>query len=152
MPRVRRTGAFRLDMTADAAFPLFTAEGERAWVPGWAPVYPDGAVHEVGQVFLTGSDAEATIWTVVRADPAARRSTFARITPGRRAGTVDVRVEPDGDGCRVHVAYDMTALTEDAEAALGGYGEAAFEAMLHEWKRLIEARAGLDQVRAAGVE
>ena len=36
---VERTGVVAMDLPAAEAFPLFSAEGERRWVAGWAPCY-----------------------------------------------------------------------------------------------------------------
>jgi hypothetical protein len=52
--RSRPSGSFELDLRASVAIDLFTPEGERDWVPGWDPAYPDGrASEEPGTVFST---------------------------------------------------------------------------------------------------
>jgi hypothetical protein len=58
-------------------------------------------------------------------------------SPGRRAGTVTVRLREDGEGSVVDVAYDITALGPEGEQAVKGMDEAGFAAMLGEWERLI---------------
>ncbi len=35
MNSVKHSGDFQLDQPADILFPLFSAEGEKLWVPGW---------------------------------------------------------------------------------------------------------------------
>ena len=35
------TGTLRVPLPADEAFRLFTARGERDWVDGWEPHFPD---------------------------------------------------------------------------------------------------------------
>lgn len=34
------TGSFTVPLGAEAAYRLFTPEGERAWADGWSPAYP----------------------------------------------------------------------------------------------------------------
>ncbi len=137
--RSRRQGRFDLAIPAADAFELFTAEGERRWVAGWEPkILSDCGALEPGAVFLTDHGGEATIWTVIAADRAVGRLLYSRVSPGRRAGTVEVRIEPDGPRSKITVAYDMTALGPNGEMAVAAMDEAGFAAMLGDWKRLIE--------------
>ena len=138
--RSRRQGRFDLAIPAARAFDLFTAEGERQWVVGWDPVILSacGALSP-GAVFLTNHGGEATIWTVIAADRVAGRLHYSRVSPGRRAGTVEVTISPAKSGSSIHVAYDMTALGPDGEAVVAAMDEPAFAAMLGEWKNRIEA-------------
>jgi hypothetical protein len=139
-PRTRQRGTFALRLAPDEAFDLFTAEGERRWVDGWDPtILSDCGATEAGAVFLTDHGGEQTIWTVIEADRRRRRLQYSRVSPGRRAGTVTVELRPHEDGSIVAIAYDMTALSSDGEAAVRGMDEAGFAAMLEEWKRRIEA-------------
>ena len=142
--RSRRHGSFELAIPAAEAFDLFTAEGERRWVAGWDPTILSACgATEAGAVFLTHHGGEATIWTVLAAARPTGRSPgrlyYSRVSPGRRAGTVEVRIETAGPRSRIHVAYDMTALGRAGEPVVTGMTEAGFAAMLGEWKRLIEA-------------
>ncbi|MDX6198140.1 MAG: hypothetical protein QOJ79_1291 [Actinomycetota bacterium] len=78
--RVERTGSFLLPTTIQQVRPLFTAEGERAWAPGWDPEWPDPEhLHEVGEVWST-SGPPATTWITVQADDDGVR--YARVAPG----------------------------------------------------------------------
>ena len=145
-PRVRRRGDFRLAIPPEDAFGLFTAEGERLWVEGWEPRILSASATEPSSVFLTSHGGEETIWVVVDADREEGLLRYARVSPGRRAGTVEVRVHPDSGGTRVEVAYDLTALGADGEDALRSMDEAGFAEMLTQWKKMIEA-AGLTNSR-----
>ena len=150
--RSRRQGSFKLSLPPAQAFDLFTAEGERRWVAGWDPtiISACGAL-EPGAVFLTDHGGEATIWTVNAADRPSDHSTgrlhYSRVSPGRRAGTVEVRIEPAGSGSRIHVAYDLTVLGPDGEAAVAAMDEPGFAAMMGDWKGMIEASVGDEQCR-----
>jgi hypothetical protein len=136
--RVENSGSFLLSIAAKDAVFLFTAEGERQWVPGWAPHVLGSGDQRKGLVFLTGQGSDLTIWTVIDSDFEGGRHLYSRVTPGVRAGLVEVRVSQEGSGSRVDVSYDMTALPGAAEDALAPYEGERFDAMLDEWQSLIE--------------
>ena len=115
-------GTIHVPLPTHEAIELFTAEGERAWVPHWDPQ------HASDTVFTTGD----TIWVIT--DATATRRRYARVTPGVQAGTVDVVCQPDGDHTRAHVTYDLTALSPDTD--LDAFA-ARYDHMLAEWERLI---------------
>lgn len=97
----------RVPLPVAEALHLFTPVGERAWAPGWDPVFPAGEAGDgaaPGTVFLTG----ASTWIVV--DRASDRVRYARVTPNVRAGTVEVRLRADGDETLADVTYLTTAL------------------------------------------
>ena len=137
--RVRATGTFELPLAAREAFELFTAEGERRWVPGWSPDILGPLPQHPGLVFRTEAHGRETIWTVIESDPASLRHLYSRVTPGHTAATVEVRLHPAGSTCRVDVGYDLTALADDHAAVLAPYVGEAFHAMLAEWLALITA-------------
>lgn len=138
----RHAHAIRLPLSADAAFPLFTARGERDWVEGWDPefVHPaDGATIE-GMVFVTRHGGEETLWGCASLDPVARRIRYARVTPGSRFVFVDVAVDPvDAATCDVAVAYAATALTPAGAAKIAATSADDFRADIDGWRTAIEA-------------
>lgn len=113
---------------------LFTPEGERAWVEGWAPTYLSGAIDEVGAVWTTEGHSH-TVWvTVVRTDD---HITYARASDNGTAGIVDVRCLPAADGgASVRVTYDLTATSASGSPWLQNVA-AGFDGMLQEWRTLI---------------
>lgn len=137
--RLCESGGFHLPLAPEEAFELFTAEGERRWVANWDPVRYGGADQAAGDVFLTGKDAEATIWTVVESDAGAGRLVYARTTPGSRAGIVTVTLARDGAGTRVGVRYELTALSGDGARALAAMEGPAYADMMESWREAIVA-------------
>jgi hypothetical protein len=130
-------GIVNIPLPVDRAMHLFTPEGEREWAPGWDPSYPAGLSGDgsaTGTVFVTEHGAD-TIWAVVqRTDDTVR---YARVTPGRWAGLVDVRCRPEGpDATCAAVTYDLTALTEEGETALQEFA-AGYDEYLAEWERVL---------------
>ena len=136
--RIRQRGRFQIALPPAQAFKLFTAEGERLWVPDWAPEILGPLPQEAGLVFLTGIGTQRTIWTVIESRPADGRVRYSRVTPGSRAGIVSVDVTGADGGSKVVVSYDLTALSADGEAALEAYSPANFAGMMDEWRTMIE--------------
>ncbi|GAA0480968.1 hypothetical protein Ade02nite_56130 [Paractinoplanes deccanensis] len=132
------TGDFRVALPLAAAFRLFTARGERAWVEGWEPRFPlpieDDA--EVGTVFETDAGGQHITWIVIDRI-GDRLIRYARVATGRDAGTVEVALAPSGSGSRVTVTYRLTPLTPE-----GGQWLAAFAAdyanFLSSWESAID--------------
>ncbi|MEW9528084.1 SRPBCC family protein [Microbispora sp. NPDC049125] len=165
--RRRLTGTLRVPLPPARAFPLFTPYGERAWVQGWDPRFPDdiddirpmgGKGHagddggdgpadtRPGTVFQTHAHGETTTWVVVDRRPG-RRMAYARVTPGARAGTVEVDLDDD-PGAPGHsvvtVTYDLTAMDEAARAELGVFA-AGYGGFLRSWEEAIAASLARDR-------
>ncbi|WP_067826367.1 SRPBCC family protein [Actinomadura kijaniata] len=128
------TGRLTVPLPPEEAFTLFTPRGEERWVEGWRPRFPAPAPDDTapGTVFET-SHAEPTTWVVLERRPG-RRISYARVTPGVRAGTVTVTLTADGDRrSTVEVTYDLTALTPGAAEDLDRFA-ADYPAFLRSWQ------------------
>ena len=133
------SGTFDLDAPPQKAIHLFTAPGEMLWVPDWDPVILSGDGTEEGTVFVTSHGDESTVWVVVDFDLNGHRARYARITPGSRAGTVEVRLHPnESGGSTVTVKYELTALSASGNHVLTVF-DAEYSDMLKEWEALIRA-------------
>ena len=135
--RVRQRGCFFLDLAPAEAFKLFTATGERLWVPGWEPTILGSPPQQPGLVFLTGTGPDATIWTVVKSDPVSGQVCYSRVTPESRAGLVQVSIVAVDQGSEVQVEYDLTALSAEGAASLVPYSNSNFSRMMDDWRSLI---------------
>ncbi|WP_030770077.1 SRPBCC family protein [Streptomyces sp. NRRL F-2664] len=133
------TAALHVPLPPEVAFRLFTARGERDWVPGWEPLFPVAAADDTapGTVRLTSSPDEETTWLVAARD-FPRSVSYARITPGVRAGTVTVALAATAAGSEVTVTYDMTPLTPAAARALDAFA-ADYPSFIRSWEELITA-------------
>ena len=109
-----QSGTFHLAAPPARVFHYFTAEGERAWAPGWDPEMLSGAV-ERGSVFRTRAHERDTVWIVTDYRADAHRVSYARLAGGANMGLVDVACDADGAGTRVTVRYTLTALSAQAE-------------------------------------
>lgn len=148
--RRRLTGRIRVGLPPAEAFRLFTPRGEQDWVPGWKPWFPApaGDDTEPGTVFETGAHGHRTVWLVLGRQPG-RRISYARVTPGDRAGTVTVVInaasehQPDeaDDASDVEVSYELTALTDIAARDLAEFAR-TYPAYLRSWQEAIATWLG----------
>jgi hypothetical protein len=150
MPTVPRSQSrsFHLDAPLERVFPLFTARGERAWVPGWDPLILSGG-EERGSAFETRGTAGSTTWIVVDYRPAEGRVSYARLAHDSNIGLVDVacsgRPGPDG-GTDVSVAYTLTGLNPRGEAYVEAFLEpGAYARMMEEWRAATSAALRADR-------
>ena len=134
---VVRTGTLHVEAPPGKAFELFTGPGEELWIEEWEPTVLSGDGLAAGTVFLTDI-GEPTVWIVVDFDRDARHARYARVAPGTRAGTVDVRVAADTAGQSiVTVTYELTALSEEGNRMLEAFDEAAYASMMRTWEQMI---------------
>lgn len=135
-------GSFRVLLSADEAFPLFSPLGERAWVSGWNPelLYPPGAEWETGLVFRTIHDGQESIWFVRALDREVHSVTYDRVDVGLTATTVSVRCSGEGDAVtRVTVRYTYVGLSEAGDAFVASQTEDDYAARMRHWEELIAA-------------
>jgi hypothetical protein len=133
--RVVLTGRVHTGLPPEEAFVLFTPRGEERWAEGWRPHFPVETVSdsEPGTVFETH---HGTIWVVIGREPN-RSISYARITPGDRAGRVMVTLDDTG----AEVTYDLTALTEESTEHLRDFAD-RFPAFLRSWEDAIARSVG----------
>jgi hypothetical protein len=135
---VRRATEITIGLPPEQAMALFTAEGERRWVNGWDPQYPEpGRQEGPGAVFTTGHGGHQTTWIMVDHRPEGVR--YARVTEGMTAGTVAVDVVGSSErSTQVRVTYDLTSLGPAGDAWLESF-DADYEASIGDWATEIAA-------------
>jgi hypothetical protein len=127
-------------MSAAEALGYLSPEGERAWVPDWAPEYlhPTTPATAAGTVFRTNHNGQDTTWLILEFEPATGRARYGRFSAGSHIGTVSVDCrELEPARCRVRVAYALTSTSDAGTMLLEAMTEPAYAAMLEEWRRLI---------------
>lgn len=132
------TGVVPVELPPEAAIQLFTAEGERSWVPGWHPTYPDPATSddtEVGVVWQTQREEGTVTWVVAHRQPTLRRYVF--VLPGVVAGCVSVECVPNAGGSLGNIEYDVTALGTEGLTYIQTLTD-GFEAEMENWATSIE--------------
>jgi hypothetical protein len=136
--RVCLEGTVAVPLAQSEAFELFTPSGERRWVEGWDPSFPALERDETksGTVFQTTHHHLVT-WVVVACDRP-RSITYANVSGNNRAGLVRVDCEPSQGRTTAKVSYDMTALSDDGDAALHEFA-AKYQQYMRQWQDAIAA-------------
>lgn len=107
---------FVADAPIEVVWPLFGAERERAWAPGWDPrfVWPEQAADQQGMVFKIAHGDRTAIWVNTSLDPVANRAQYVYVLPDIVATVITLRLTPTGRSTHVVVTYERTALSESA--------------------------------------
>jgi hypothetical protein len=140
--QVIRSGDFALPCSASEAFPFFSPEGERSWVPGWnpQPLFPDAIAFARDTVFRQGEGDERAIWTIVDVDAQSHRAEYVRVAPDSHTAHIVVKVEPrNSDTSRVIVRYVLTVFGVSS-ALLDAFSETAFSQRMRNWQQWITAQ------------
>jgi hypothetical protein len=127
--------SFRLEAPLARVLPLFTAEGERSWAPGWEPVILSGDVDR-GSAFVTrGHSGIETTWIVADYRPAVGKVSYARLAQGSNIGLVDVTCKEESGGTLVTVRYTLTGVSEQGRTFVREFLEAEhYTRMIEEWR------------------
>lgn len=142
MSTVKHTASFEIHQPAEALFPLFSAEGERLWVPGWdyENVMGGTDLHE-DYVFVTRSHdhaASAAIWMVKRYDPTQYLVQFYKVEPGEKVGVIEVRCTELGESrTSVQVTYEYIGLSDSGNCYVAGFSSSDYSAFIAEWEALL---------------
>jgi hypothetical protein len=138
-PPATQARTFHLDAPLARVFPLFTAEGERAWAPGWEPRILSGT-GERGSAFITrGHNNELVTWIVTQYRPSEGRASYARLVQDSNIGLVDVScTERPGGGTDVEVRYTLTGVSKTGQILVAEFLEDGhYERMIEEWHTAI---------------
>jgi hypothetical protein len=141
---VSRKEKFRIEQPAAVLFPLFSAEGEKLWVPGWDYQNISGW-EEMREdfIFLTKNHDHAltrddTIWIVKSYHPESFFVQFYRVEPGQKVGLITVQcIEIDQDVTDVEVTYAYTALGETGREFLKTFTGDYYQEFIASWKTLL---------------
>jgi len=143
MSRKKFESAFETREQAEILFPLFSAEGEKLWVPDWDYIaVSEGTDLHEDYVFLTSNHDFATtnaIWLVKRYEPENHFVQFYKIEPEDKIAIVSVRCEQlENQNTKVTVCYEYIGLTKKGRDFIEDHGQGDFEAFIKEWKILLE--------------
>ncbi|MBT5072763.1 MAG: hypothetical protein HOJ34_02440 [Kordiimonadaceae bacterium] len=134
---------FELNRSADELFPLFSAEGETLWVPGWdyIAVSAGKELHE-DYVFLTENHDYATtnaIWLVKKHEPDNYFVQFYKVEPEDKIAVVSVKCEVVSKSrTQVTVGYEYIALSDKGRDFISDHSDEDYVAFIGEWKILLE--------------
>eukprot|EP01084_Bolivina_argentea_P053256 97768_1 len=95
MNKVKYSTDFEIDQSAQILFPLFSAEGEKHWVPGWDYKNIMGTTDLFeNYIFITEAHDHANndaIWLVKKYEPSKYVIEFYKIEPKFKVGIITVQ-------------------------------------------------------------
>jgi hypothetical protein len=124
-------------------FPLFSAEGEKHWVPGWdyKNIMGTTALHE-DYIFVTENHDHAAsdaIWLVKRYDSSAHYIEFYKVEPDEKVGIITVKCDSISESeTNVSVSYEYIALSEKGGEFVTNFTNEEYKEFIGEWKQLLE--------------
>jgi len=109
---------FTVNGPMERVAPLFGADKERMWAPGWNPqfVHPQPAVDEEGMVFTVAQDHLRAAWVNTQFDLKNGRIQYVYVVPDVLATVITLQLTAQGKNTRVEVAYDRTSLRAESDA------------------------------------
>jgi hypothetical protein len=139
---IKHTAAFRIDQPIEILFPLFSAEGERLWVPGWDYENIMGSKDLCEDyIFLTKKHDHAStdaIWLVKRYEPESYLVQFYKVEPEDKVGIITVQcTKIDKCATRIEVSYEYIALSEKGAKFIEGFTTSEYKAFIGEWNNLL---------------
>ena len=144
MKTVEHKTSFEMNFPVDVLFPLFSPEGEKAWVPGWDYQTPmETAELSEDYVFLTKSHDHGTtdaIWLVKKYEKAAHLIELYKIEPGEKVGLVKVKCsKTSAQRTVIEVTYRYLALSESGERFITNFTNHVYKQFIGEWQTLLQA-------------
>jgi hypothetical protein len=108
--------AFTAEAPLNVAWPLFGADKERAWAPGWNPlfIWPAKAQDQEGMVFTVAQRNKTAVWVNTGFDRAAGRIQYVYVLPEVVVTVITLQLTPLDQTTRVAVTYARTALDQAA--------------------------------------
>lgn len=142
MRTVKHTASFVIHQPAKELFPLFSAEGEKLWVPGWdyENIMGSTDLHE-DYVFVTKSHDHASseaVWIVKKYEPKDYLVEFYKVEPKEKIGIIQVQCAPlEASKTKVHVTYQYISLSASGEQFISNFTPVAYNAFIAEWETLL---------------
>jgi hypothetical protein len=127
----------------EVAWPLFGAHEERAWAPGWEPIFlwPEKPFDQPGMVFKVRHAAGNAIWVNTAFDRNEARIQYVYVIPEVVVTVITLKLTPDGGSTIVEVVYERTALAETANELVEGMAMRDRLAC-KEWSQQVNAHLG----------
>jgi hypothetical protein len=142
MSTIKHSADFSIDQPIEIMFPLFSAEGEKLWLPGWdyENIMGSSKLHE-DYIFLTKKHDHAStgaIWLVKRYEPETYFVQFYKVEPEDKVGIVTVQCRKLTEiSTQVEVSYEYIGLSEKGNEFIEGFTSNEYEAFIGEWNNLL---------------
>ncbi len=144
MSTTKHTEKFKINQPIEILFPLFSAEGEKLWVPGWDYENIMGLtdLHE-DYVFLTKNHDHASadaIWLVKKYEPESYLVQFYKIEPEDKVGIVTVHCSKIYDSqTQVEVSYKYIGLSIKGDEFIERFTFTEYKEFINEWSKLLDS-------------
>ncbi len=124
--QVRTEFHFVVNAPYEQAAPLFGADEERKWAPGWDPkfLYPVPAKDQQGSVFRVHHGSHDSVWTTTEFDLVAGHIQYVNVIYDTMLTRIDIRLtRSSADKTAVSVVYERTALTPEANHQVAHFAQ-----------------------------
>jgi hypothetical protein len=142
MSTVKHSKKFKINQPIEILFPLFSAEGEKLWVPDWdyENIMGSTDLHE-DYIFITKAHDHAStdaIWLIKKYDPDSYFVQFYKVEPKDKIGVITVQcIEVEKSITEVNVAYQYTGLSDKGNEFIIAFDSAHYEEFINEWESLL---------------
>jgi len=113
----QRTFEFTVKLPMETAAPLFGADQERKWAPGWSPTFlwPATAKDRQGMVFTVSHGEKKIVWIAPKFDLVTGSVQYAYVIPDVMVTLISLQLTPQDKSTHVSVQYDRTSLNPAAK-------------------------------------
>ena len=142
MSTIKHRASFRIDQPVDVIFPLFNAEAEKLWVPGWdyENVMGSNDFFE-DYIFLTKNQEHGSpdaIWLVKRYKPESYLIELYKVEPIDKVCIMTIVSKIIEDAItQVDVSCEYIGLSKKGNEFIEGYTSAEYEAFIGQWKEML---------------
>jgi len=142
MSIIKHTAGFQINQPIDILFPLFSAEGEKLWVPSWdyENIMGYSDLHE-DYIFLTKNHDHAStdaIWLVKQYKPESNFVQFYKVEPEDKVGIITVQCTKMNESLtQVDVSYEYIGLSKKGDQFIENFTSTEYEAFIAEWNSLF---------------
>ena len=142
MSTVKHTLDLKINQPIDILFPLFSAEGEKLWVPGWdyENIMGTSDLHE-DYIFLTKNHDHAStdaIWLIKRYKPESYFVQFYKVEPEDKVGIINVQCSKMSKSLtQVEVSYEYIGLSKKGDEFIKSFTSDEYKEFIAEWNNLL---------------
>ena len=143
MSKISHTASFEISQPIHVLFSLFSAEGEKLWVPGWnyENIMGSTDLHE-DYAFITKAHDHAStdaIWIVKRYDPEKHYVQFYKVEPEDKIGIIEVKcIQLSDSDTEVQVSYEYIGLSDKGNQFIKEFNSSEYKEFIAEWQSLLE--------------
>lgn len=133
-------GTILLNGSIKEVFQLFSPQGEKLWVPGWAPelLHPPGVDWAEGLIFRTEEEMGEAVWIVTRLDHVTHQVQYYRVEPGRYVAHIVVSCSTVADQLtEANTSYEFIGLSEIGNAEIAQMSQGSYLEKMGRWRMWI---------------